>query len=268
MHAAVGGVRRRAHRRRVRDPHRRRRRARGEQLRRVARGARDDVGVAAGKAERAQRGDVGPLVRRQHRLRDSRGPRARASWRVPAAPLRAGWRRCRALRSAARLPRARPGVVVRRAGDAVEVEFGHRELAVQRSAGDSGTARTVSPSADAQRCARRRAAAESGRRAPAPSRGSRGSRRSGGWRPSHSDVVGQAVRHRVLLAERAPAAPATARTAWMSSRKHSTRRAGVEDVDVALVAEAFLLEHRARRRACRRALRRSTARAGSGSRFT
>ena len=76
-------------------------------VRRVARGAREDVGVAAGEAERAQRGDVRPLVRRQHRLREAaRGERAHLG-----EPLQRRFARIRdepRVRSAARLPRASP----------------------------------------------------------------------------------------------------------------------------------------------------------------
>ena len=110
------------------------------------RGARRTAASSAGEAQRAQRGKEGPLVRRQHRLRKSaRRQRAHLGQSLQRRFARIGDET--RIVFGREVARREPGVVVRRAGDAVEVEFGHREFAVQRSAGDSGTARTVSPSA-------------------------------------------------------------------------------------------------------------------------
>ena len=89
----IRGVGRRTHRRRIGDPHRGGGRARGQHARRIAPGGGDDLRVGAREAQRAQRGDGGPLVRWQHGLRHTRAPRVPASSPVPAAPPRAGWRR-------------------------------------------------------------------------------------------------------------------------------------------------------------------------------
>ncbi len=94
MDATVGGVGRGAHGRRVGNPHRGRRRACGEDLRRVGRGAGDDFGVAAGEAERAQRRRRPGAPAAAAPPADGRGTRARASSRAPAARLAADLRRC------------------------------------------------------------------------------------------------------------------------------------------------------------------------------
>src|SRR5690242_7833956 len=65
------------------------------------------------------------------------------------------------------------------------------------------------------------------------------------YKPQH--VVGQAVGHRILLAERTRHHRRAADRVDIVARAFDGR-AGVEDVDIALVAKALLLEHRARRK--------------------
>ena len=108
MHAVVERVRRRAHGSGVRGPHRGGGRARGEKLGRVGRRARDDVGIRAGEAERAQRARC--PARSCGGSTACTTPRA-ASARALASPCSAaarGFATVRAFRSAARLPRASP----------------------------------------------------------------------------------------------------------------------------------------------------------------
>jgi hypothetical protein len=112
----------------------------------VGRGAPQDRGVVTGKTQRAQRRQERPLVRRQNRLGESsRLQRAHLGQSLQCRFARVG-DESRVV-CGCDVSRRQAGVIVRRAGDAVEIEFGHREFAVQRSAGASGTARTVSPSA-------------------------------------------------------------------------------------------------------------------------
>ena len=244
MDAAVGGVGGRAHRRRVGDPHRRRRRARGEQLRRVARGAREDVGVVPAKPSARSARTIGALVRRQHGLRDSRARRARASSRVPAAPPRADWRRCRALLLGREIAARESRVVVRRARDAVEVDS---IATAHRSAAATERHRAhVSPSATPSAVAR--VGRASGKR----------STRAGACDEDRAEILEAAVRDEPQRCRRsgcrAPDRPRRACTGSTCALAHRVdvvakafdRRARVEDVDVAFVAEAFLLEHRAR----------------------
>ena len=103
--APVGGVGRGADGRRVRGPHRRGRRGRRQERRRLARRTRDDVGVAA-RRSRARAVSAGAGARAAATPPgESHATRSPASWRAPAAPLRAGstpgpraasTRRCRA----------------------------------------------------------------------------------------------------------------------------------------------------------------------------
>ena len=107
VHEAVGGIGGRAHRRGVRDPHRGGRRAGGEQLRRVARGAGNDFAVVTGEAERRNAGTSG----RSCGGSTACGKPRAASARILASPCNAasrGLATCCAFFSAARLPRASP----------------------------------------------------------------------------------------------------------------------------------------------------------------
>ena len=192
--------------------------------RRLCAARREDVGVAAGEAQRAQRATSGRSCGGSTAC-GSRGRPARASSPGPAAPRRADSRRMLRVALGREVAAREPGVVVRRPGDAVEVDDAARLRSDARFR--RGAERHRAHGARPRRTRRARpaaatAAAESGRRAPAPRRRSRGNRRSVRLHDQPQDVVGQAVGHRVLLAERAPAARAARRTAWMSSRKHSS----------------------------------------------
>ena len=126
VHATVRGVARRRDRRRVRRPHRRRAAGEREQLRRDAQRARQHVATHAGKAQAAERAQIGPERRRQERLSDAQlGQEARlleplergAAW-IPACPR---------LQRARQVAVAEPSVVVRRTDEAVEVVLAHAD---------------------------------------------------------------------------------------------------------------------------------------------
>ena len=93
MHFRIGGVGGRAHRRGVRRPHCRGRRACGEQLGCFARRVCEDSRFAALKTETAQRVHVGSFVRRQNGLRDAarrERPRLREALQCSLARIRDG----------------------------------------------------------------------------------------------------------------------------------------------------------------------------------
>ncbi len=125
---------------------------------------------------------AGPLVRRQHRLRQ-------AARRQRAHLGQALQRRLARIRDLLRVALGREvalreaRVVVRRTGDAVEVDSSVPQLIASRRGRNRARHAPSSPGVQTARSARpRRAAGESGRRARAPPRRSRGNRRSGDCR--------------------------------------------------------------------------------------
>ena len=258
-------VRRRADGRRVGDPHRRRRRARGEQRRRVARRAREHVAHRC----RRSRARAAPATygRSCGGSTACAKPRA-ASARILARPCSAasrGLATCRALLLGREVAAREPRVVVRRPRDAVEVDIERVVRLIGRAATAAPRAR-VSPSPTPSAAA---AYGSSGKRSTRAGAAATSARKSAKWRLQTSHRMSS-----VRLSGTGSSSPSVHRQHRDAAHrvdvvaKAFDGRAGVEDVDVAFVAEAFLLEHRARRRACRRARRRSprAPRPAAGSR--
>ncbi len=179
MNAAVGGIGGGTDRGGVGNPHRRCRRARGKQLRCLPRGRGENLFLAAGKAERAERRNVGPLVRRQHALRESAiGERFHLGEPLEGCLARIGDKVLVALGS--EVADGQAAVVMRRARQPVEVDF---ERLGRHFRGGRGVRRARrAPYRHHRRRAPRRRAAGAGtaRCARAPAQGPRESVRSCG----------------------------------------------------------------------------------------
>ena len=222
---AVAGVGRRRDRRRIRRPHRRGRHGVGGKHR---------VGLLDGRPELGQPAAIGARLRQEDALRQAErevGPHL-----VDALQRRGA--RLRHLAGVARrgeVAEAQAGVIVARPDDPVEVDFG-RSISASRP---SRPRRRL----DVEQRGGLRVDRHASSRIVLPQRSRRGNRRAARPRPaSWSAAFGDRARRSPLRASRMV-------RIWSVARGH--RRAAVENVDVAVEGEAFLLEHPQRRPAAR-----------------
>src|SRR5262249_5110008 len=202
----------------VGDPHCRGGRARRQKLWRGFRGGSEHGAIVAREAETAQRGNVGPLVRRQNALSEPAvGERLHLRESLQRGLARIRGEALVPFRGEIAFGEA--AVVVRRPREAVEVDFGRGRIH-KRSRGDSGTARTSSPVATPSR---RAACGSNGKVATRSGAGARIVRK-----PSKRLLATSHTRSSVRLSGTGFSSPIATgsvrlwRTARMSSRKHSS----------------------------------------------
>ena len=153
----------------------------------------------------------------------------------PCSAAARGSDTCKALRVEARLPKLRPGIIVARPDDPVEVDLDQRHSARhhRHRVADIHFEQLGRLRVDASRLFWR---------ASSPMRSRRGSLSAARSRPASSNYRPHRSRPRFRCAPRAP-------YGFGRSRRHG--RSAVEDVDVAVEHEALMLEH-AHRRPARR----------------